>query len=157
MDLCRRHTNTQSETRPSSRKDHALRLVGLGGHRALGNSREEQDEDLHVGQLRRVNEALQMKRRNRERQVILLHDNARPHTASVAKITLQELGWEILQHPPYSHDLAPTDFLLFRSLSNHISGEHFENGEHLENWLKNFFDSKTNDFWTNGFNKLADS
>jgi hypothetical protein len=33
--------------------------------------------------------------------IILLHNNAHPHTAN--------LGWEILNHPFYSLDLAPSD------------------------------------------------
>jgi len=42
-----------------------------------------------------------------------LHDNARPHTAQV---TVDSLRLEMLPHPchpPYSPDLAPTDYHLF--------------------------------------------
>ncbi len=46
----------------------------------------------------------------------LLHDNAAPHTAKVTKETLEALGFRVLPHPPYSPDLAPSDFHLFRSL-----------------------------------------
>ena len=33
--------------------------------------------------------------------IILLHDNARPHTANLVRYKLQRFGWETLQHPPY--------------------------------------------------------
>jgi histone-lysine N-methyltransferase SETMAR len=33
------------------------------------------------------------------------------------KADIQEFDWEILSHPPYSPDLAPSDYHLFRSLS----------------------------------------
>ena len=46
--------------------------------------------------------------------IILLHDNARPHTANLARDKLQRFGWETLQHPPYSPDLSPCDFHIFR-------------------------------------------
>jgi transposase len=52
--------------------------------------------------------------------VILQHDNARPHTANMIKAAIQELDWEILPHPPYSPELALSDYQLFRSLSNNL-------------------------------------
>jgi hypothetical protein len=36
--------------------------------------------------------------------VLLLHDNARPHTANKTNETLRNFKWEVLEHPPYSHD-----------------------------------------------------
>jgi histone-lysine N-methyltransferase SETMAR len=47
------------------------------------------------------------------RCVLLHHDNARPHTARETHERIQELQWELLEHPPYSPDLAPSDFHLF--------------------------------------------
>ena len=38
--------------------------------------------------------------------IILLHDNARPHTANLVRDKLQRFGWETLQHPPYIPDLS---------------------------------------------------
>jgi hypothetical protein len=38
----------------------------------------------------------------------------------MTKAAIQELDWEILPHPPYSSDLAPSDYHLFRSLSNNL-------------------------------------
>jgi len=35
---------------------------------------------------------------------------------------LRELGWEVLMHPPYSPDVAPSDYHLFRSLQNSLNG-----------------------------------
>jgi len=45
--------------------------------------------------------------------VILQHDGARPHTGKVTLNKIQELGWEVLPRPPYSPDLAPSDYCLF--------------------------------------------
>lgn len=49
-------------------------------------------------------------------------DNARPHL--VAK-KLKELGITRLEHPPYSPDLAPSDFFLFGYLKKLLEGEEF--------------------------------
>jgi histone-lysine N-methyltransferase SETMAR len=37
---------------------------------------------------------------------VILHDNARPHSAAATVNLLNSWGWEILPHPPYSPDLA---------------------------------------------------
>jgi hypothetical protein len=42
--------------------------------------------------------------------VVLLHDNARPHVANRNAARLQSFGWEIMEHSPYSPDLAPSDY-----------------------------------------------
>jgi hypothetical protein len=60
--------------------------------------------ERYCQQLRHLEEAIQ-------------HDNARRHTANMTKAVIQELDWEILPHPPYSPNLAPSDHHLFRSLS----------------------------------------
>ena len=48
--------------------------------------------------------------------VIFHKDNARSHTSLVTRKQLLELGWEVMPHPQYSSDLAPSDYHLFRSL-----------------------------------------
>ena len=48
--------------------------------------------------------------------VIFHQDNARPHTPLATRKKLLELGWEVIPHPPYSPDLAPSDYHLFCSL-----------------------------------------
>ncbi|KAJ4426959.1 hypothetical protein ANN_26758 [Periplaneta americana] len=59
------------------------------------------------------------------RGVVLLHDNARPHTARRTAAVLTEFGWELFDHPPYSPDLAPSDFHVFLHLKKFLSSEIF--------------------------------
>ena len=51
------------------------------------------------------------------------HDNARPHVTATVKTRLADAGITIIRHPPYSPDLAPSDFWLFdlikRNLDDH--------------------------------------
>jgi hypothetical protein len=77
--------------------------------------------ERYCQQLLRLEEASQQKRPARRHGVILQHDNARPHTANMTKTVIHELDWEILPHPPYSPDLAPTDYHLFPSPFNNLS------------------------------------
>ena len=57
--------------------------------------------------------------------VIILHDNARPHVANKTANKLRKFQWEFLEHPPYSPDLAPSDFHLFSSQKNFLAGQQF--------------------------------
>ena len=41
---------------------------------------------------------------------IILHDNARNHTAAAVTDLLRRWQWEILEHPPYSSDVSPCDY-----------------------------------------------
>ncbi|KAF2359522.1 hypothetical protein FHG87_009721 [Trinorchestia longiramus] len=63
---------------------------------------------------------------------ILLHDNARPHVARMIVQKLTELGYETLPHPPYSPDLSPTDYPLFKPLSTFLDGKTFRSKQEVE-------------------------
>ncbi|PNF14690.1 hypothetical protein B7P43_G10269 [Cryptotermes secundus] len=51
-----------------------------------------------------------------------LQDHARPHTAKATMETLRKLKWNLLTLPPYSPDLAPSDFYLFGRLQSDFQG-----------------------------------
>ena len=107
------------------------------------------NKEFHIAQLHCMNEAIRLKRPHQQGQTILLHDNARSHVAQVVKAALQKLECEVLQHLPYSLDLAPTDYYLFHFLSNHMRGITFNNEKDLKNWLNKFFDTRPGDFCQN--------
>jgi histone-lysine N-methyltransferase SETMAR len=86
----------------------------------------------------------------------LQHDNARPHIAKVVQKTIRELKFEAIRHPPYSPDLAPSDYHLFRSLKNHLRGMEFGDEEELRSALQKFFDSKEEKFYREGIEQLPD-
>jgi len=44
------------------------------------------------------------------------------HTSLMIRQKLRQLDWEVLIHPPYSPDLASSDYHLFRSLQNSLNG-----------------------------------
>jgi histone-lysine N-methyltransferase SETMAR len=94
------------------------------------------------------------KKRFKDDQVHFQHDNAIPHVAKVVKQKLERLHWKLLPHPPYSPDLAPSDYHLFRSLSNDLRDRKFENEDNLKQYLQDFFDSKSAEFYAKGIHDL---
>jgi len=54
------------------------------------------------------------------------------HIGLVAVDKIEEISWELLQHPPYSQDLAPSDFRLFRPMKVSFGGIKFENIEAVQ-------------------------
>ncbi|GFU87812.1 histone-lysine N-methyltransferase SETMAR [Trichonephila clavipes] len=83
-----------------------------------------------------------------------VQDNARPHTSVVIRQNLRELGWEVLMHPPYSPELAPSDYHLFLVLQNFLSDKKLGSREDWENRLTAVFANKGQDFYERGIMKL---
>jgi histone-lysine N-methyltransferase SETMAR len=54
--------------------------------------------------------------------------------------TLRALKFEVLKHPPYSLDLAPSGFHLFGPMKEHLQGQKFADDsevmEAVQSWLK---------------------
>lgn len=88
------------------------------------------------------------------RGVVFQQDNARPHVANATLQKIEQLGWELLIHPPYSPDCAPSDYHLFASLAHSLAGMSFTNLTGVENHLRLYFDSKSVEFYSRGINLL---
>lgn len=83
------------------------------------------NSERYCAQLDRLKAAIDEKRPELANRygVIFHQDNARPHVSLTTRQKLLEFGWDVLPHPPYSPDLAPSDFHLFRSLQNSLNGK----------------------------------
>jgi len=107
----------------------------------------------YVNQLQKLAEAIREKRPQRA-SVHLLHDNARAHVAKETQQKLATLGWDTVPHPPYSPDIAPSDYHLFRPLKQHLAGKSFAKYEDLKLDITNFFESRPLEFWAKGIDDL---
>ena len=91
-----------------------------------------------------------------QKAVILLHDNSRPHVAQLTQQKIEQLGWEVLLHSPWSLDLAPSDYHLFLSLRNYPWNKHYEDFDELKSDLTAFFESKPGSFYRRGIELLPE-
>ena len=66
---------------------------------------------------------------------ILLHDNSRPLIAQPMLQKLNQLGYEVLPHPPYSPVLSPTDYHFFKRLSDCFTGKNASTTTRRQNTL----------------------
>lgn len=108
---------------------------------------------LYCQQLQRVADAIAQTRPELT-DVMFLHDNARPHVANLTREKLLELEWEVLPHPPYSPDLAPTDYHLFQALQNFLNGKTFATDDELKTAVGDFLKSKPVEFYNKGIHDL---
>ena len=73
------------------------------------------------------------------RGVKLHWDNARPHTSTTTKSLLAIKGVHVLPHPPYSPDLAPSDFYFFGKVKKMICGIQFRSSDQVVEKVKEIF------------------
>ena len=65
-------------------------------------------------------------------QVVFQQEIAHPHRANGTQSHITEkLEWELLFNPPYSPDIAPYDYHLFRSIKNHLRDVRFQKCDQL--------------------------
>ena len=67
----------------------------------------------------------EIRKNQKQRRIILHHDNASAHTSAQTKEFLASQKIECMGHPPYSPDLAPNDFFLFPYIKNKLRGQRF--------------------------------
>ena len=86
---------------------------------------------------------------------ILFHqDNAPAHTSVVAMATIHDCGFKLVPHPPYSPDLAPSDFHLFPQMKKTLAGRHSASDDDVIVAVEEFLESQTKTFFYTGIKGL---
>ena len=96
--------------------------------------------------------ALRCKRPELELERVILHqDNAPAHRAKLTTLEIDVLGFQTIEHAPYSPDLAPMDFRVFPTVKSALKGRKFGSFDELsyaaqhvvsqfeEQWYKDTF------------------
>jgi len=109
----------------------------------------------YTSPLMRLKDILKEKGRGKvTKGVLFLHDNASAHRALATHKKLAYLGFQCLDHSPYSSDLAPSDYHLFHRLKKQLKVRHFSSDAEViaaeETWL----DGQTSDSFLSGLQKL---
>lgn len=88
------------------------------------------------------------------RNIILLHDNARLHTAAQTRQKIEDLFWNTLEHPPYSPDLSPCDYHLFGPLKEALGKQRFDDNVAVKAFAREWLVSQPPSFYDSGIKKL---
>lgn len=105
--------------------------------------------------LDKVNDAIRENRPGlKKKKILFLHDNAPAHKSAVATEKLRELGYHVIEHPPYSPDLAPCDFFLFSKLKNFLAGKKFSSNNDVIDAVNAYFNAQGKSFFSEGMKRL---
>jgi histone-lysine N-methyltransferase SETMAR len=89
------------------------------------------------------------------KSIVLLHDNMRPHTAARTNTLIKLFNWGIFDHPPYSTDLAQSDYRLFTKMEVWLGTQHFHTIEELMDGVNNWLHNLAAPFFDEGLQKLV--
>ena len=91
------------------------------------------NQQFYIKVLSKLSERVRRKRPELWRNGWILHqDNGPAHNALSVKQFLANKNITVLEHPPYSPDLAPYDFYLFPKIKSVLKGTHFVSVENVK-------------------------
>jgi histone-lysine N-methyltransferase SETMAR len=129
---------------------HGVILVDIMPTGATINS------ESYVRTLQKLQKRLRRIRPTRAMQDVLLqHDNARPHSSLRTMEVITKFGWTVVPHPAYSPDLAPSDYHLFGKLKDGLRGTHFPDDESLVTAAKQWLKDAGGEFYRAGIQALV--
>ena len=106
--------------------------------------------------LKKLRHAIQYKQSGMLKwNVVMIHDNARPHTATPTQNLITTFGWEQFDNPPCSPDLGPSDFHLFLHLKSFLAGGGFHDDNEVKKAVTTCCVSQVASFYDEGIQKLV--
>jgi hypothetical protein len=105
----------------------------------------------------KVKPAIRSKQRKRQDSVCFLQDKACPHTVALTSATLPRLKWDVLPHPAYSPDLAPSNYYLFGPMKGLLGGKRFQNNGEVIAGVQHWIQAPPKTFSEIGIKKLPES
>ncbi|XP_033221192.1 histone-lysine N-methyltransferase SETMAR-like [Belonocnema kinseyi] len=87
-------------------------------------------------------------------RLLTVADNAPADSSVVAMTKINELKLELFLHPPYSPDLAPSDYNLFPHLKIWLGGKKFQSNEEVIDPIDEYFEGLNESVNKNGITAL---
>ncbi|GFX33057.1 mariner Mos1 transposase [Trichonephila clavipes] len=113
------------------------------------------NSERHCQTLRNLRRAGQNKCRGKlTSKILFLHDTARPHAVNCTQGLLNSFKWEVSPYPPYSPNLAPSDFHLFPRMKNWLATQRFDDDKELRVRATEWLRSQAAEFYDKGISKL---
>ena len=117
--------------------------------------------DVYIDTLHKLKARLKRVRPHLDMSKVLLP--VRPHASLKTREVIASFGWTTVTHPPYSPDLAPSDYYLFGPLKEGVREQHFTSDQEIKNAVRNWLKMQSADFykalvhrWTVGIEKRGD-
>jgi transposase len=109
------------------------------------------NSDLYIQTLKNLQKRLRRVRPHKNvAEILLQHDNARPHPSLKTREAITKLGWTVLTHPPYS-----PDFHLFGALKVAIRGKRFGSDDEFIEGVKKWLQVQNSDWYNTGIHALV--
>jgi histone-lysine N-methyltransferase SETMAR len=89
-----------------------------------------------------------------KKKIVFYQDYAPAHKSVVAMGKLRDLHYQLLEHPRYSPDLAPSDFYLFPKLKLFLAGQHFSSNQGVIAAVEGYFADLTKNHYRDGIMAL---
>jgi hypothetical protein len=64
-----------------------------------------------------------------------------------SQAAIRQCGFQQLNHPPYSPDLAPSDYFVFRVMKKFLRGKRFSSDEEVKEAVTTWFEEQSKDFF----------
>ena len=114
------------------------------------------NSDAYIKTLQKLKQRYWRVRHNRNPgDKLIQHDNASPHTSLRTQEAIAKFGWTVLPYPPYSPDLAPSDFHLIGPLEDALNGTRLEDDESVINAVRTWQREKETCWYREGMHALV--
>ena len=112
------------------------------------------NSERYIGQLMRLKNEIGEKRLQLKKKKVLLHQDNAPCHKSLATMAKLRLRFELLPPPPYSPDLAPSDYYLFADLKKMLQGKRVYFNEEVITETNAYFEAKDESIYKKGIEML---